>query len=112
MKEIYSELKGILNTKQKIQVFIIFILSLIGGILETLSISLIIPYIGIIIEPTILLEKSWGKVFLNIFDGYSYNKILILSFFIHKNFIQGICIYNGIEKKMFHIENLCLLWNV
>lgn len=78
MKEIYSELKGILNTKQKIQVFIIFILSLIGGILETLSISLIIPYIGIIIEPTILLEKSWGKVFLNIFDGYSYNKILII----------------------------------
>ena len=43
---------------------------------------------------------------------FSYNKILILSFFIHKNFIQGICIYNGIEKKMFHIENLCLLWNV
>ena len=78
MKEIYSELKEILNTKQKIQVFIIFILSLIGGILETLSISLIIPYIGIIIEPTILLEKSWGKVFLNLFDGYSYNKILII----------------------------------
>ena len=78
MKEIYSELKEILNTKQKLQVFIIFILSLIGGILETLSISLIIPYIGIIIEPTILLEKSWGKVFLNLFDGYSYNKILII----------------------------------
>ena len=40
---------------------------------------------------------------------FSYNKILIFSFFIHKDFIQGICIYNGIEKKMFHIENLYLL---
>ena len=30
MKEIYSELKEILNTKQKIQVFIIFILSYIA----------------------------------------------------------------------------------
>ena len=42
---------------------------------------------------------------------FSYNKILIFSFFIHKDFIQGICIYNGIEKKMFHIENLYLLDN-
>lgn len=78
MKEIYNELKEILNVKQKLQIFIIFILSLIGGILETLSISLIIPYIGIIIEPTILEDKKWGMLFLNLFNGYDYNKILII----------------------------------
>ena len=99
MKEIYKELKEILNTKQKVQIFIIFILSLIGGILETLSISLIIPYIGIIIDPTILENKSWGRIFLSLFEGYDYNKLLIILTLI----LMFMFIFKNVYLYMLHV---------
>jgi len=57
MKKIFNELMDLLNKKQKRQMVVIIIMMLIGGILESVGISLIAPVMTIVLEPSAVDEK-------------------------------------------------------
>jgi len=86
----------ILPKRQRVQLFPIFFLTLIGAFLEMLGIGLIIPLIGIISSPNFLNENKFLLELLPFLSISSeeeflmYFLSLLLIFFIFKSFFLGI----------------------
>lgn len=81
MKDIIRVLKKyrqIMNRGQKLRVGIIVVMMLIGGILETMSVSLILPLVTAIMKPDFLETNQLAKVVCGIFDLHSINSFMIL----------------------------------
>ena len=53
-----SQFYRILEKKDKIGFIFIIILMAVGGIFETLSIGILIPFISFLLDPTLLLEHK------------------------------------------------------
>ena len=77
MKEILSKINILLNKNQKKELAFIVFLSIIGGFLETFSISVIIPYMSIVVDQTVLTSSRWGRILLSIFPDTPFNRLLI-----------------------------------
>ena len=59
MRKIYKELMAILSAKQKRQMVGIVLMMLIGGILESVGISLIAPVITVVMDETAIEKKKY-----------------------------------------------------
>jgi len=77
MLDIYKQFQRILNKRQKLELIGLFALAVIGGFLETFSISVIIPYISIITDPSSLNNSFWGEWLLTLFGDASTKQILV-----------------------------------
>lgn len=108
MIEIILKFKKILNRRQKVRVIIIGILMVIGAILETLSVSMIVPLISVVINPQIIETNEYAKMVCEVFDIQSSRIFTILviialiCLFILKNvflyieyYIQNRFVYNN-----------------
>jgi len=74
MKKIFEKLNKILNTNQKRAMTGIVILLLIGGVLESLGISMIVPVMTIIVDPDAMESlKNKNAFFVWLFDAFSLN---------------------------------------
>lgn len=71
LKEIYNKLNVILLPTHKYWAVVVFILSLIGAIFEMLGISIIMPLVQVMLEPTVLLEIPF---FNNMFKWFGITK--------------------------------------
>lgn len=78
MKQLAQKINILLNKKQKTQLFHLALLSILGGFLETFSISILIPYISIVVEPNILISSKWGQAVQSIFSNMSFRQLLII----------------------------------
>lgn len=81
MKDIIRVLKKyrqIMNRGQKLRVGIIVVMMLIGGILETMSVSLILPLVTAIMKPDFLETNQLARAVCDIFDLHSINSFMIL----------------------------------
>lgn len=108
MRVIFQQYQKLLNKEQKKEWVKLFLLTVIGGFLETFSISVIIPYISIITVPDKLGENTWGKLLLSVVPGENYKQLLIfMTLFLMSAFvIKNVYLYLlEIRQHQFAVEN-------
>lgn len=66
MKDIVKKLRYILDRKQKINICFLGIMIFIGGLLETLSVSAILPVVWVIIDPVQAQENKYMQMVMQI----------------------------------------------
>lgn len=59
LQDVLKKMSYILNRKQKIYCVIMFIMTMIGVVFETLGVSIILPLVQAMLEPEQLLENKW-----------------------------------------------------
>ena len=83
MRDIVKKLRYILDRKQKIHICFLGIMIFIGGLLETLSVSALLPVVGVIMDPVSAMENKYYRTameFLKIEDikGFTIALCLLL----------------------------------
>ena len=76
MSKIWSKLLILLDRKQKMQMAGIVFMMLIGGVLESVGISLIVPVMTIVVNPAAVNTNSVLKV---IYDTFSFTRVIQLA---------------------------------
>ncbi|MEH7380042.1 ABC transporter ATP-binding protein [Bacillus sp. JJ1533] len=107
MKETIIKLWMLFNAKEKKKFFLLFIMLIIAAIFETAGIGLIVPFVGIVTNPTMIQEQpilafiyeSFGFQTTNLFVLFAVG--ILLSVFVIKNayllfyyYVQYKVIYN------------------
>lgn len=99
MIDIFKKLNSLFNTKQKIKFSILFFCICISSLLELIGVSLVLPLIGIVMDPSVI-EKSrilkYVYDFLNI--GSTINFLILISFslvgvYVLKNMYMTVLYY-------------------
>lgn len=81
MKAIIRVLKKyrqVMNKGQKLRIAIIIMMMLIGGVLETMSVSLVLPLVTAIMQPDFINTNKYAKIACKIFDLHSTNTFMII----------------------------------
>lgn len=81
MKDIIRVLKKyrmIMSRGQKLRIGIIIVMMLIGGVLETLSVSLVLPLVTAIMQPDFVETNKYARMVCKIFDLHSANTFMIV----------------------------------
>ena len=73
-----KNLSKILNKEQKIKAFLILIMMIIGGLLETVAVSMVIPLVSIIIQPNSIQSNAFLNGIYNFFHLKDKNQFLIM----------------------------------
>lgn len=82
-RDIFKKFNVILDSSQKKWGVVVFILSLIGALAETLGVSVILPLVQAMMEPAKLLEIEMVASFCNIFQiDASQNLLVIVTLFV------------------------------
>ena len=79
MRDIVKKLRYILNRKQKVNICFLGVMILIGGVLETLNVSAILPVVYVIIDPVQAQENKYMKIVMD-FIGIEDVSSLIIPF--------------------------------
>ena len=66
MKDIVKKLRYILDRKQKINICFLGVMIFIGGLLETVSVSAILPVVWVIIDPVQAQENKYMQMVMQI----------------------------------------------
>ena len=77
MKDIINKMRYILDRKQKIQICFLGVLIFVGGILETVSVSGVLPIVWVIITPEQAQENKWIRAAMEILHIESIEKFII-----------------------------------
>ena len=91
-----------LDSKRKKEVIFVFILSLFSSLAESVSIALLIPFIGFFINPDTYLVNEFLKYFFNIFDITNQKEMLT---FVSFSFISIVILGNFIKLKYIKSSN-------
>ena len=71
-----------ISFKRRRQIIISFILIILNGILDLISITSILPLLYLLTSnPEVVMDKTFVKTFINLFNINSSNQFLILSVF-------------------------------
>ena len=76
--DIWGKIKKILNREQKFWGLVVVILSFIGAVMEMLGVSIIVPLVQVMLEPTQLMEYGIVGVMCDKIDIDSTQQLLIL----------------------------------
>ena len=82
IKEIIIKLKTIYNKKQQIKFVFLFALIAVSGFLELIGISLILPFINIVINPEIIMTNKYLFFVYNLFHISNTTNFLIFLAFV------------------------------
>ena len=99
IKEILIKLRTIYNKKQQISFVFLFLLIVISGFLELIGISLILPFINVVINPEIIMTNKYLFFVYNLFHiNDTTNFLIFLAFvlifvYIFKNLYMLIVYY-------------------
>lgn len=89
--DIVKKLRYVLDRKQKIHICFLGVMIFIGGLLETLSVSAMLPVVWVIIDPTKAQENKyfrWAMEFLKVQDTQSFIVellVLLIAVYVLKN---------------------------
>lgn len=75
---ISKKFQSILSAHQKLRIVELAVLMVIGGMLETLSVSLVLPFMNAVLEPEETMEKWYAKIICDIFQLQSPRTFLIV----------------------------------
>ena len=92
MVRVIKKFAGILNHRQKIQVLLLGILMVIGGMLEMMGVTLIVPLLTAVIDPDFM-DKPYVKKAAGLFGLQSYYGVMML--------ILGLLVFIYIFKNAF-----------
>ncbi len=108
MAGLLKKISYIFNRKQKIQIFILFFIILVGTVFETLGVTAILPLVNAIIAPEALLQNGMVRKIYDFFGFTGYTQLIsFLAIFlmivyivknlyaIWQNWIQYRFIYNN-----------------
>lgn len=96
---IIQQFLAILTKKFKIRFIFNFIAILIASLLETFSISLLLPFVQAILNPEKLMQNKYVKIIVDLLNIKSTNSFIlaislfVIAFFILKNLYQILCRY-------------------
>ena len=76
--ESIKKLSAIFNRKQKCQFAGLFIIEFIGSLFELLGVSMLIPFIEVVTDPSGLMEKSIVRKMMDIFQIHGERQLLLL----------------------------------
>ena len=79
MKDIVKKLRYILDRKQKINICFLGVMILVGGLLETLNVSAILPVVYVIIDPVQAQENKYIRMVMD-FIGIEDVSSLVIPF--------------------------------
>ncbi len=88
---VLKNLSKILNKAQKIRIFVLFIMMVVGAFFEVLGVSLMIPLVSAIMQPDIIYTNEAVKWVCELFDLHSHRTFVIvcilalIAIFIIKN---------------------------
>ena len=91
MKDTIKKLSVLFNRKQKIKIVILLFMILLGGLLETLGVSLLTSFASMVADQEAFLKNDlvvWVCDFLNIADGKTFIAVLLgglIAIYIGKN---------------------------
>lgn len=71
-------LNGLLDRKQKGNVFFLLVLMIIGALLETVVVSLVMPLVQVIISPNMIQDTSYLRIIYQLLGCNSNNEFLIM----------------------------------
>lgn len=75
---VLKKFRMILSRHQKLRIFELFVLMVIGGVLETLTVSLIVPFMQAVMEPDKVMQNKYVIIFCKIFDLHSARTFLVV----------------------------------
>ena len=75
---ITKKFQSILSSHQKLRIVELAVLMVIGGLLETLSVSLVLPFMNAVLEPEKTMEKWYAKFICDVFRLQSPRTFLIV----------------------------------
>ena len=78
VKDIWDKFMFILTPRQKKSGVVILLMTLIGALVETLGVSIILPFVQAMVNPDELLENPWIKPLAEIFHVEEGSQIVIL----------------------------------
>lgn len=78
MRSIIQKFSIILSKQQKLRVFIICIMMIIGAALETVGVSLILPLVSAITTPNIIESNKYARLVCEIFDLHTTRTFIIV----------------------------------
>ncbi|MBR3606518.1 MAG: ABC transporter ATP-binding protein [Lachnospiraceae bacterium] len=82
-KDILTKMSYILTVKQKKYCLVVFLMTLVGVLLETLGVSIILPLVQAMLYPEQILEnKILGKIFFSLKIQDSFFMVLIIAAFV------------------------------
>lgn len=91
MKETSKKLLKLFNKREKKKLLILFFMMILAALFETIGIGLIVPFIGIVTDPSIIQEQA---ILLYMYEFFNFNSsfafiifsvVLLLTIFIFKN---------------------------
>ncbi len=89
--KVFLQYKKLLSKKQWRFLPVLVIMMFIGGLIETISVSLILPFMDIVMNPEAVLDNRWGKEMSVFFSITSSDELMVVIavmlafFFIFKN---------------------------
>ncbi len=114
---IQKKISRVLTRQQKIRVIELIILMIVGGFLEMLSVSVIVPFLSAIMDADAFMEKWYARLILSVFHFHDSTELLtffsfaLAGLYIIKNiylifekWIQSRFIYNSmfrVQKDVF-----------
>ncbi|MEE3480727.1 MAG: ABC transporter ATP-binding protein [Lachnospiraceae bacterium] len=75
---IIKKFRSILSRHQKLRIFELGVLMLIGAVFETMSVSLIVPFMNAVMEPEKTMQKPYVQLVCRIFDLHSPRTFLVV----------------------------------
>lgn len=93
---IIKKFSSLLTKRQKVKVFILFVLMFIGGIFEMLSVSLFMPFMNMVMNPEQTMEKWYVAWFCDLL-GIESSKIFLV-------------VLSFVLAFLYVFKNLFLLW--
>ena len=75
---IAKKFQSILSSHQKLRIAELAVLMVIGGLLETFSVSLVFPFMNAVLEPEATMEKWYAKLVCDVFQLQSPRTFLIV----------------------------------
>lgn len=82
MGDTFKKLLMLFNNKEKKKLLILFFMMIISAMFETIGIGLIVPFVGIVTNPTIIKEQAILKYLYNLIGFKSTTSFLIFSVFV------------------------------
>ena len=76
--KILKKIRRLLTRKQKIQIGFLLVLILIGGLMETLGVTMVLPLLNAIADPVSFAENHYVQYFMSLFHFENMNQFIIV----------------------------------
>lgn len=78
IKDLIKKLRYILDRRQKLHICLLGVMIFIGGFLETVSVSAVLPVVSAILDKENIMQNGYIRIVMNIFNVHDINRLITL----------------------------------